>query len=154
MIINESPVDPAYYDQMSKLLDALIALRRKGVVSYKDYLDKIANLAKDATVPGGAHTYPATLRSTAQRALYNNLRKSEVLALAVDMAIKGSLQSDWKTNAMKTKRVRLAIRDVMIKSAAQPIAVNSVAQVGMGDDYSIEVITDQILDLAKHQNDY
>jgi type I restriction enzyme R subunit len=33
LIINESPVDPAYYDKMSKLLDALIEQRRKGVVT-------------------------------------------------------------------------------------------------------------------------
>ena len=37
LIINESPVDPAYYDKMSKLLDALIELRRKGVVSYNSH---------------------------------------------------------------------------------------------------------------------
>ena len=53
LIINESPVDPAYYDKMSKLLDALIELRRKGVMSYKEYLEKIAKLTKDATMPGG-----------------------------------------------------------------------------------------------------
>jgi type I restriction enzyme R subunit len=47
-------VDPAYYDKMSKLLDALIAQRRKGVLGYKDYLEKIAALAKQATLPGGA----------------------------------------------------------------------------------------------------
>ena len=46
LIINESPVDPAYYDKMSKLLDALIAQRRKGVMDYKEYLEKIADLAK------------------------------------------------------------------------------------------------------------
>lgn len=34
LIINESPVDPAYYEKMSKLLDALIEQRRKGVVTY------------------------------------------------------------------------------------------------------------------------
>ena len=28
LIINESPVDPAYYEKMSKLLDALIEQRR------------------------------------------------------------------------------------------------------------------------------
>jgi hypothetical protein len=53
LIINESPVDPAYYEKMSKLLDALIEQRRKGVVSYKEYLDKIAALTKEATTPGG-----------------------------------------------------------------------------------------------------
>jgi|SRR5471030_5032 len=155
LIINESPVDPAYYDKMSKLLDALIALRRKGVLSYKEYLEKIAKLAKEVTLPGGGTgAYPPGLQSAAQRALYNNLGKDEALALAVDAAIKGSLQSDWKTNTMKTKRVRVAIRDVMVKAAAQPPAVNAAKQDSAANDYPVEAVTEQILELAKHQNDY
>jgi type I restriction enzyme R subunit len=155
LIINETPVDPAYYDKMSKLLDALIALRRKGMVSYKEYLVKIATLAKEATMPGGATgAYPSGLQSPAQRALYNNLNKDEALALAVDAAIKGSLQSDWKTNAMKTKRVRVAIRDAMIKAVPQAPAINAVMQDSTADGYTVEAVTDRILELAKHQNDY
>ena len=54
LIINESPVDPAYYDKMSTLLDALIEQRRKGVLDYKQYLEQIAELTQAATQPGGA----------------------------------------------------------------------------------------------------
>ena len=36
IITNESPVDPTYYEQISKLLDALIEQRRKSAVSYHD----------------------------------------------------------------------------------------------------------------------
>jgi type I restriction enzyme R subunit len=155
LIINESPVDPAYYDKMSKLLDALIALRRKGVISYKAYLEKIAALTKDVVIPGdGIGAYPPALQLVAQRALYNNLGRDEALALAVDAAIMGSLQSDWKTNAMKTKRVRLAIKEVMVKVAAQPVAVNTVAQDAETSGYTVEVTTDRVLELAKHQHDY
>jgi type I restriction enzyme R subunit len=155
LIINESPVDPAYYDKMSKLLDALIELRRKGVVSYKEYLEKIAKLTKEATMPGGGPGgYPASVKSAAQRALYNNLGKDEGLALAVNTAIMGSLQNGWKSNAMKTKKVRIAIRETLAKAAAQPVAVNALNQDMARDDYPVEVLTDQILELAKHQNDY
>lgn len=155
LIINESPVDPAYYEKMSKLLDALIALRRKGVVSYKEYLEKIAKLTKEATLPGGGPGgYPTGVRTAAQRALYNNLGRDEALALAVDAAIKGSLQNGWKTNAMKTKKVRIAIREVLVKAAAQPVAVNVANQDTARGNYPVEVVTDQILELAKHQNDY
>ncbi len=140
---------------MSKLLDALIELRRKGVVSYKEYLEKIAKLTRDATMPGGGPGgYPAEVRTAAQRALYNNLGKDEGLALAVDAAIMGSLQNGWKTNAMKTKKVRIAIRETLAKAAAQPVAVNAANQERAQGDYPVEVLTDQILELAKHQNDY
>jgi type I restriction enzyme R subunit len=155
LIINESPVDPAYYEKMSKLLDALIELRRKGVVSYKEYLEKIAKLTKDATLPGGGPGgYPDSLKSSAQRALYNNLGKDEGLALAVDAAIMGSLQNGWKANAMKTKKVRIAIRETLVNAAAQPATANAVNQDTTRGAYPVEVVTDQILELAKHQNDY
>jgi type I restriction enzyme R subunit len=38
---------------MSRLLDALIEQRRQGMLSYKDYLEKIARLTQEATMPGG-----------------------------------------------------------------------------------------------------
>ena len=78
LIVNESPVDPAYYDKMSTLLDALIDLRRQGAVSYKDYLEKIARLTQEATMAGdGPGGYPASVKTAAQRALYNNLGQDE-----------------------------------------------------------------------------
>ena len=133
LIINESPVDPAYYDKMSKLLDALIEERRKGVENYKEYLEKIAALTKQIMQPGGTPGgYPGTIKTPAQRALFNNLGKDEGRALAVDAAIRNGLQDGWRSNSAKTKRVRNAIRAVL------------------GD----ETLTDAILDLAKHQGDY
>jgi type I restriction enzyme, R subunit len=156
LIINESPVDPAYYDKMSKLLDALIEQRRKGVVGYKEYLEKIAQLAKEVTTPGGAATgYPASLKTGAQRALFNNLGKDETLTLATDKAIQTSRQDGWKDNAMKAKRVRLAIRQVLLANAAsQPVPPDTASMSVTNDDYAIDVLTTQILELARHQNDY
>ena len=155
LIINESPVDPAYYDKMSKLLDALIEQRRKGVVSYKEYLEKIAKLTQEVTQAGGGPGgYPTTIKTGAQRALYNNLGQDAVLALTVDAAIKGSLQNDWKTSPMKTKKVRIAIRDDLEQAfnaaqAASPLGVQEA-----GSPYSLEAQTTRLLELAKHQNDY
>jgi len=162
LIINESPVDPAYYDKMSKLLDALIELRRKGVVTYKEYLEKIATLAKEVVklddgagggIGGGAN-YPASLKSASQRALYNNLDKDETLALAVDAAIKAARMDDWRGNSMKTKKVRLAIRASLTPQPTLPQETSQLRQNMARDDYPIEALTDVILDLAKHQNDY
>jgi type I restriction enzyme R subunit len=134
LIINETPVDPAYYEKMSRLLDALIEQRRAGSLSYKEYLEKIAALTKEATTPGsGPGGYPTGVGTAAQRALYNNLGKDKELALAVDGAIQGSRMDGWRSNAMKTKRVRLAIWAVLGKDDA---------------------LTDSMLELAKNQNDY
>jgi type I restriction enzyme R subunit len=156
LIINESPVDPAYYEKMSKLLDALIEQRRKGVLSYKEYLEKVAQLTKDATTPGGsAGGYPPSLKSGAQRALFNNLDKDEALTLAVDEAIQTNRQDGWKDNPMKAKRVRLAIRQVLTaKAIAQPVPPDTAKLEVTNDEYSTEALTTRILELAKHQNDY
>jgi type I restriction enzyme, R subunit len=155
LIINESPVDPAYYEKMSKLLDALIEERRKGVVTYEQYLEKIAQLTREAKMPGGGPGgYPSTVRTAAQRALYNNLGKDEGLALAFDAAIQSSRMDGWRSNVMKTKKVRLAIRDVLKQAATRPVEPQSANQNATRDDYTIEHHADQILELAKHQNDY
>lgn len=155
LIINESPVDPAYYEKMSKLLDALIEERRKGVLAYQEYLQKIAALTVQATKPGGGPGgYPTELKSTAQRALYNNLGKNAPLALAVDAAVKASLMDGWRENAMKTRKVRLAIRFVM--ATEYPASPNATAQNvgGPRPDFPLDAETDRILALVKNQNDY
>ncbi|HRA69066.1 MAG TPA: hypothetical protein PL187_23770, partial [Caldilinea sp.] len=155
LIINESPVDPAYYDKMSKLLDALIEQRRKGVVTYKEYLEKIATLTREAKMPGGGPGgYPASLKTAAQRALYNNLGKDELLALAVDVAIRGSLQNGWKSNPMKTKRVRIAIRGALSAAVLPPVEPHVANENATTDIYMLEKRTDQILELAKNQHEY
>ncbi|GAB6126276.1 type I restriction endonuclease subunit R [Humidesulfovibrio idahonensis] len=133
LIINEAPVDPAYYEKMSTLLDALIEQRRTGVLNYKEYLVKIAALTKQANTPGGGvGGYPPTVKTAAQRALYNNLGRDEAQSLATHAAIMAKIQDDWWNHSGKTKRVRNAIRSIL-------------------ED---EELTDQILELAKHQNDY
>jgi len=156
LIINESPVDPAYYNKMSKLLDALIEQRRKGVVSYTEYLEKIAKLTKEAVMPGdgGASPYPANVQTAAQRALFNNLGKDALLGLAVDAAIQNNRQDDWRNNTGKTKRVRNGIRAVLEKAFAASQAAGFTGIQENGVLYSVEAETTRILELAKHQHDY
>lgn len=140
---------------MSKLLDALIEQRRKSVEDYQEYLEKIAVLTKQIMQPGGTSGgYPVSVKTAAQRALYSNLGHDEGLALAVDAAIQSARMDGWRDNTMKTRRVRIAIRETLANAAAQPISVNTANQDTAQGDYPLEVLTDQILDLAKHQNDY
>lgn len=155
LIINESPVDPAYYDKMSKLLDALIEQRRKGVLSYKEYLEKIAALTKEATIPGGQAAYPGSMKTAAQRALFNNLGKSEEMALKVDAAVLESLQDDWRNNAAKTKRVRNAIRHVLSTDipADRGLGVQQ-GNAAASPPLNLEKETDRVLELVKNQRGY
>lgn len=154
LIINESPVDPAYYDTMSKLLDALIEQRRTGALTYRRYLERIAELTRQAKMPGGdAGAYPAEIRTAAQRALFGNLNRDTALALAVDAAIQAARKDGWREHPVKTKAVRRAIKAVLESAAlAQGQADHGPHHIadtsGLGPDI------DRLLDLARHQHDY
>ena len=132
LIIDEQPVNPKYYTEMSKLLDALIVQRRKDAISYKEYLAKVVELTRKAKNPGGA-TYPSALKTPALRSLYDNLYKDETKALRVHEAIITYRQDDWRHNTFKVRRVRNGIREALD-----------------GD----ETLTDQILELVKYQREY
>jgi type I site-specific restriction-modification system R (restriction) subunit len=161
LIVKESPVDPAYYEKMSKLLDALIVQRRQGVIDFKKYLDEIAALTKAATTPGGAPaTYPPAIDTAAKRALYNNLGKDGTLAVAVDDGICKSVQDGWRSNSMKLKRVRRAIQSVLTTHASRLVepdddALHSIPPGSLGvPEGLIDETTDKVLERAKNQHEY
>lgn len=130
IIIDETPINPKYYEKMSELLDALIEQRKKEAISYANYLAKIADLAKQITDANTGKSYPMELDTAARRALYDNLGEDADLALGVDQAVRESLQDDWRSNGMKTKRVRIAIKTAL------------------GGD---EALTEQVLELVRNQ---
>jgi type I restriction enzyme R subunit len=133
LITDESPINPKYYEKMSELLDALIEQRKQAALSYQEYLAQIVELTKQAKAGPAAGAYPASLDTAARRALYDNLGRDEALALKVDHAVRDNMQDGWRTNVMKTKRVRQAIAGVL-----------------EGDEAGI----DRALELVKNQNDY
>ena len=63
LIIDESPINPKYYEKMSELLDALIKQRRQEALDYQEYLRKIVELTKKVKNPGTGAAYPATLNT-------------------------------------------------------------------------------------------
>jgi type I restriction enzyme R subunit len=135
LIIDEQPINPKYYEKMSELLDALIKQRKQEAIDYKKYLEKIVELTKQAkNGPGGA-AYPKPLNTQAKRAIYDNFGKDEALALALDAAVCKVKQDDWRGNAVKVKKVMLAIKHVL-------------------EDQKSEADVKAVLELVKNQNDY
>ena len=83
----------------------------------------------------GGGSYPATIKTRALRAIYDNLPEEvlgravaeggggpqpdtetdprEVVALAVDRAVRREKMDDWRGNPIKEKRVGRAIRDAL-----------------------------------------
>ena len=147
LIIDESAVNPKYYERMSELLDALIQQRKQEAMDYHDYLDRIVELTKRASNPTTGASYPEGIDSGPLRALYDNLKEPdgpirehgpqvmtrEARARELDRAIRGVKKADWRGNRFKEREVRNAIRSVL-----------------GNDDDSIETI----FQVAKAQSDY
>lgn len=113
VIIEESQTNPKYYEKMSKLLDELIKQRKEETISYQEYLKEISELAKLVSNPSKSVDYPNTLATPAKRALYDNLDKNELLALALDNVIHTNKLDGWRDNGIKEKKLRIAINEIL-----------------------------------------
>lgn len=111
-IIREHLVDPAFFEEMSTVLDEVIKQRRENAISYEEYLRKIADLARSVT-DGRVGDMPISLDTPAKRALYNNLEENEELALAMDEAVRYIKKADWKGDPPKEREVKQAIYQVV-----------------------------------------
>ena len=154
LIIDESAVNPKYYEKMSHLLDALILQRKQEAVDYKKYMARVVELTKMASKPEIQSSYPPNINTTALRSIFDNLTSSpaqaihdtpapygneagagtrEAMALALDRAIRRVKKDDWRGNRFKEREVRNAIRSQV------------------GDDGSL---VDTIFEIVKAQSDY
>lgn len=111
-IIKEHLIDPAYFEEMSKLLSEIIKERKDNAVSYEEYLKKIADLAKRVNTMI-RDDLPARIQTLAQRALYNNLGKNESLAIAMDEAIKRVKKADFRGNQQKENEIKAEIYKIL-----------------------------------------
>jgi type I restriction enzyme R subunit len=157
LIIDESPINPKYYERMSELLDALIKERRDGSVAYAQYLAKIVELTKQAKNGPGQASYPQTMNTSARKAIFDNLGKNHVLALAVDTAVRANRQDDWRTNTFKVRKVRNAIRTALQEWAVQPRPASeegSLHDAAAAYQAPTDAELDRILELVKNQSEY
>jgi len=135
LIIDEQPVNPRYYEKMSRLLDDLIDQRRRDALDYAAYLERLRELAQKVVDPAVGGEYPAAIDGPGRRALFDNLNGDVALAVAIDEAIEATRQDGWRGNLMKERQLLLAIE----------------AELGDGAEDSDAL---GILELVKHQNAY
>lgn len=110
-IVDESPVNPKYYEKMSVLLEELTELRRKRAIDYKNYLQKIKELAQKAfNSEQQTSEYPVSMNTPAKRALFDNLDKDEILVNRLDAAIRCTKKADWVGDRFKERELLSAIR--------------------------------------------
>ncbi|MDE0299005.1 MAG: HsdR family type I site-specific deoxyribonuclease [Candidatus Poribacteria bacterium] len=157
LIIDRTPVNPRYYEQMSVLLDDLIRERRQGAIEYRAYLNKIVALAR--RIEGQTDTpYPPRINTGALRSIFDNInligdseiaesggqnespRNREIreqMAVALDEAILNSREDDWRGHTIKERKVRLAMARVIAEEFG---------------DYAVDV--DPLFEIVKNQGEY
>lgn len=112
LIIDETPVNPKFYERMSELLTDLVKKRKDDAIAYAEYLEKIAELVR-AVKAGHGHEYPSTITTPGRKALYDNLGQDEVAAMAVDEAIRSTAQTGWRGNKMKERMLRRKLLEIL-----------------------------------------
>ena len=107
-IIKEHLNDPAFYENMSALLDEIIEARKAKAIEYEEYLKRIAELAKRVDA-GQAEDTPEQLDTPGKRALFNNLAKNEELALQIDDAVKKVRPDGWRGVQAREQVIKAAL---------------------------------------------
>lgn len=115
VIIQEMPINPAYYEKMSTLLTELVHQRKMAAIDYEEYLKKIEALAKQVQPKDTSESYPSTIDNRAKQAFYDNLGESEDLANELYERIDEERPDNWKGNRMKEKVVRNVVEEVLVK---------------------------------------
>ncbi len=113
VIVDERAMNPKYYDSMSRLLDALIAEKRRGAIDYKEYLERLIAQAQKLARKESDVVYPEWVDNGAKRALYDFGLPSEELVVGVDEAVRHTKPDHWIGNAIKEKKVRGALVNLL-----------------------------------------
>lgn len=112
-IIQEHLTDPAYFEEMSKLLHEIVKERKANAISYEAYLKKIGELAKKVNNPAKDNLPESIKNSNARRALYNNLNHDEELTVVMDEAVRYVKKADWRGNDAKEREIKKALYDIL-----------------------------------------
>ena len=123
-IIRDQLTDPKFYEQMSKLLDDLIAQSRTDAEAYEEFLRAAEDLVRAMAAKQPGAGVPAILHgNTEAMVLYNNLdsipastfryptaeEARAALALKIDLAVREHAPAGWKGDETRERQVQNAI---------------------------------------------
>lgn len=132
-IIKEQLSDPAFFAALSAQLQEIIELRKSKAIEYEEYLQRIAELARQAEA-GQPDDTPAELDTPGKRALWNNLKagqgqseavgedpkgygdpldRSLELALKIDAVVKQVRPDGWRGMKAKEQVIKAALFGVL-----------------------------------------
>lgn len=125
-IVEKHLLDPKYFEKMSHLLSELIEQRKKGVLQYKEYLQKASDLIKKVKV-GKSDDTPISIKTIGMHAIYNYLEKDEGLTIACSQAIQNSKKEGFRENIQKQNEIKEAIYEV-IKDEDKTIEIYKIIE--------------------------
>lgn len=113
-VVERLIINPAYYAKMSAVLEQLILDRRKGVLAYKELIQKYMELASHVTKPEENSRYPESIRASgAARAFYDNCGENEELALKLHQAVLHAKQDGFRNHPVKEKKIKRALYQIL-----------------------------------------
>jgi hypothetical protein len=76
--------------------------------------------------------------------------------MAVDSAVREHRQADWRSNSVKTRKVRFAIKAVLKAATAKPgVEADMASQVLVRERAdALDGVVEQVLSLVKHHDEY
>ncbi len=113
-VVQKIVINPAYYSKMSEVLEQLILDRKRGVIAYKQLLERYLELAKNVSTPEENERYPVSIRnSSAMRAFYDNCGEDEELAIRLHNAVLSSKLDSFRNNPVKENRIKHALFQIL-----------------------------------------
>ena len=142
-IIRDQLTDPRFYEQMSKLLDDLIKLKRQETKDYEKFLDEAEALVKQLAKKWPSHGIPAILQgNTEATVIFNNLpdilegdrntaseesliqiEERAKLAFKIDQAMLEKAQAGWRGDQAKESVVKSFLYELMDKDRRATLAL-------------------------------
>lgn len=103
--------NPEYYKKMSELLMNIIEEQKQDRIKYKEYLQRITELARQIQSGGGI--YPDRINIKPLKALYDNLDGNEELAIKLDAELRMNIPAGYQTHPMKIRKVKQIIQNCL-----------------------------------------
>lgn len=112
-IINNTPINPRYYNKMSELLKELIDMKKDQNLDYQDYIKHLVELVKKVKNPESSGEYPSSIHNVRLRGLYDILDKDEGETLLLYNSLISSVPYDFMDSKMKQREVKFLIKTVI-----------------------------------------
>lgn len=113
-IVEKQMANPKYYEKMSELLEKIIEERKKKVIDYKEYLQKVVELTRRIVKPEEYSGYPSKIKkSFAMRALYDNIRQDEDFVIMIHEKILAIKPDNFLGDKAKENTIIRELRSIV-----------------------------------------